>query len=145
MEASMRIGSFAAGLLAASAICASPSAAQVDVDRESERRLASEFAPPIDLWLDQVSYDRGARMLPYFTTEPGAYVTVVRVSSEGELRVMFPVRPDDQRPYRLGQFANDRLPWAGDHSAILHEPTGTGFVFAIASYQRFDYRDFSHG
>ena len=139
----MRIRSIVSAFMFAGA--ASPAGAQVDVDRDSERRLSSDFAPPIDLWLDQVSYDRGARMLPYFTTEPGAYVTVVRVSSEGELRVMFPVRPGDQQPFRLGQFANDRLPWTGDPSVVLHEPSGTGFVFAIASYSRFDYRDFSHG
>jgi hypothetical protein len=145
MEAVMRIRSIAAGVLLASAGSALAAGAQVSVDRDSERRLSSDFAPPIDLWLDQVSYDRGARMLPYFTTEPGAYVTVVRVSSEGELRVMYPVRPGEQQPFRLGQFSNDRLPWSGDPSVVLHEPTGTGFVFAIASYRRFDYSSFAHG
>lgn len=137
------LSSVAAALLAA----ASPavSLGQVDVYADRESRLSSSFAPPVDLWLDQVSYDRGARMRPYFTTEPGAYVLVVRVTSDGEMRVMYPSRPSAQRPFVIGQFANDRMPYSGDPSLNLHESSGTGFVFAIASYRRFDFSEFSHG
>ena len=128
------------------AAAVSPTAgAQVRPDRDRVTGLTADFAPPVDLWLDQVSYDRGARMRPYFTTEPGAYVIVVRVTSDGELRVMYPTRPTEQRPYVLGQFANDRLPFSGDAALDLHESTGTGFVFAIASYRRFDFSQFSLG
>ena len=105
----------------------------------------SEFAPPIDLWLDQVSYDRGARIRPHFTTEPGAYVTVLRVTSDGELRVMYPARPSQQQPFVIGQFAGDMVPYASDPSSNLYESSGTGYVFAIASYQRFDYSYFTQG
>lgn len=134
---------FAAALVAAS--IAPAAGAQVRPDRDRETGLSSDFAPPIDLWLDQVSYDRGARMRPYFTTEPGAYVVVVRVTSDGELRVMYPSRPSELRPYVLGQFANDRIPFSSDAALDLHESTGTGFVFAIASYRRFDFTQFSLG
>ena len=123
----------------------SDSHAQITVDRDRDSELASRFAPPVDLWLDQVSYDRGARMRPYFTTEPGAYVVVVRVTSDGELRVMYPGRPRDQRPFVLGQFTNDRMPSSGDPSLNLYESSGTGFVFAIASYKKFDLSYFVHG
>ena len=131
----------------AAMIAAAPSAtlAQVDVSRERTGRLESDFAPPVDLWLDQISYDRGAHMRPYFTTEPGAYVVVVRVSSDGELRVMYPERPTEQRPFVIGQFSEDRLPYRGDPSFRLYESSGTGFVFAIASYQRFDFSYFAQG
>ncbi len=127
------------------AAASSVSSAQVQPERERTGRLESDFAPPIDLWLDQVSYDRGARMRPFFSTEPGAYVVVVRVTSDGELRVMYPSRPTEQQPYRLGQFTDDRVPYTGDPTLNLHESSGQGFVFAIASYQRFDFSSFSQG
>ncbi len=137
-----RLFALAALMLAAAS---SVSTAQVQPDRGRTDRLESDFAPPIDLWLDQVSYDRGARMRPFFSSEPGAYVVVVRVTSDGELRVMYPTRPSEQQRYRLGQFADDRLPFNGDPSLNLHESSGQGFVFAIASYQRFDFSSFSQG
>lgn len=127
------------------ALCAAAIIAASIAPTAGGQGQSSDFAPPIDLWLDQVSYDRGARMRPYFATEPGAYVVVVRVTSDGELRVMYPTRPSEQRPYVLGQFANDRIPFSSDAGLDLHESSGTGFVFAIASYRRFDFSPFSLG
>lgn len=123
---------------------ASVSAAQI-TDENRAGTVAMGFAPPIDLWLDQVSYDRGARMRPHFSTEPGAYVVIVRVTADGELRVMYPGRPGSQRPYELGQFTDDRMPYSDDPAGSLHESSGRGFVFAIASYQRFDFSGFRQG
>lgn len=127
------------------AAASSVSNAQVQPERDRPGRLESDFAPPIDLWLDQASYDRGARMRPFFSSEPGAYVVVVRVTSDGELRVMYPSRPNEHRPYFLGELANDRVPYDGDPSLNLHESSGQGFVFAIASYKRFDFSSFTQG
>jgi len=120
------------------------SVAQV-YDRAQPLDRDSEYAPAVDVWLDQVSYDRGAYIRPYFTTEPGAYVTVIRITSDGELRMMYPRRPDEQKPWALGQLTNDRLPFANDPSLSLHESSGNGFVFAIASYRPFDFRQFRQG
>lgn len=105
----------------------------------------SAWAPPVDVWLDQASYDYGARIRPYFSTEPGAYVTIVRVTSDGELRVLYPRRPSSQRPYVIGQMVNNRVPYSGDPTFNLYESTGIGFVFALASYDRFDYSYFTSG
>lgn len=105
----------------------------------------SAYAPPVDVWLDQISYDYGDRIRPYVATQPGAYITIVRVSSDGELRVLYPRRPGLQKPYRLGELVNDRVPYSGDPGFNLYESTGTGFVFAISSYERFDYRYYAHG
>ena len=78
-------------------------------------------------------------------TEPGAFLTVVRVSSDGQLRVLYPRRPDLQVRYKDGMFANDRLPDAADRAGYANEGTGNGFVFAIASYYRFDYSYYANG
>ncbi|MGK2960532.1 MAG: hypothetical protein ACSLFK_00145 [Gemmatimonadaceae bacterium] len=140
----MRVTRIIAPALVLIAAGASVSGAQVNDDYRAGA-VASEFAPPIDLWLDQDSYDRGARMRPHFSTEPGAYVVVVRVTSDGELRVMYPGRPGSQRPYVLGQFTDDRMPYSDDPAGSLYESSGRGFVFAIASYQRFDFGAFRQG
>ena len=132
---------------AAGLILAAPSIATAQNRQDGDRitRLESDFAPPIDLWLDQDTYDRGAHMRPYFSTEPGAYVVVVRVTTGGELRVMYPVRPGAQKPYSIGQYAHDRIPNSDDPSLNLYESTGNGLVFAIASYKAFDFSYFRQG
>jgi hypothetical protein len=102
-------------------------------------------APPIDIWLDQSRYDAGATIRPHFQTEPGAYVTIVRVTTDGQLRVMYPSRPGRQapQPYRA---ANDNLvPYSGVTAFGISESSGTGFIFAIASYRKFDFESFSFG
>lgn len=140
----MRVARIIAPAFVFIATGASVSAAQV-IEENRAGTVAMGFAPPIDLWLDQVSYDRGARMRPHFSTEPGAYVVVVRVTADGELRVMYPGRPGSQRPYELGQFTDDRMPYSDDPAGSLYESSGRGFVFAIASYQRFDFSGFRQG
>ena len=102
-------------------------------------------APAVQLWLDEKSYRSGDIIRPYVVAEPGAYVTVIRVSTDGELRVLYPQRPSSQRRHQAGEFANDRLPMTGDPSFYLNESTGNGFVFAIASFDRFDYSYYSAG
>lgn len=105
----------------------------------------SDYAPPVDIWLDATRYDYGDRIRPSFTTEPGAYVTIVRVSTDGELRVLYPLRPGLQAPYRFDALPDDRIPWSSSEASTLHESRGTGFVFAIASYERFDFRYYTTG
>jgi hypothetical protein len=100
----------------------------------------SDYAPPVDVWLDVTEYSYGERIRAYFVTEPGAYVTILRVTTDGDLRVLYPRRPGLQQPYRIGQLANDRVPSLSDEAFNVRESRGTGFVFAIASYEPFDYR-----
>ena len=118
--------------------------AQAGVQRD-DRVQVSPDAPPVDLWLDQISFDRGVRMRPHVTTEPGAYLVVLRVTTDGELRVMYPERPRELEPYVLGSFRDDAVPYAGSQSFYLHESSGNGFVFAIASYDRFDFSAYTRG
>lgn len=124
---------------------AGPVMAQQYPGRSGSIIVNAEEAPPIDIWLDQVVFEYGSPIRPYFSTEPGAYVTVVRVTTDGELRIMYPQRPTLQRSYVMNQFVNDRLPAHGDPAMNIYESTGTGFVFALASYRRFDFRLFTQG
>jgi len=106
----------------------------------------SDNAPQVDLWLDEVSYRVGDRIAPHFVAEPGAYVTIVRITSDGQIRVLYPQRPRDQRPFQKAQLVNDRVPfYSGDNRFQVYESQGIGFVFAIASFEKFDYSYFSTG
>ncbi|MEO5904652.1 MAG: DUF4384 domain-containing protein [Gemmatimonadaceae bacterium] len=134
------------GLVSASAVLfasmASTLPAQTSPRVYSPRE--SDNAPQVDLWLDQVSYRPGDRIVPHFVTEPGAYVTIVRINSDGQLRILYPQRPRDQRPFQKAQLINDRVPYySGDSRFEVFESQGMGFVFAIASYDKFDYSYFT--
>lgn len=106
-------------------------------DNEANQR--SDDVPQVQVWLDGKSFRYGETIRPYAVTEPGAYLTVIRVTTDGDLRILYPRQPDYQTRYRDGQFANDRLPFADGNAAIVREGTGNGFVFAIASYYRFNF------
>ena len=111
-------------------------------DNEAER--TGDEIPRVQVWLDDTSLRFGETIRPYAVTDPGAYLTVVRVTADGDLRVLYPQQPRNQTRYRDGQFANDRLPVNGDPAWTIKEGTGNGFVFAIASYYRFNYTYYSN-
>ena len=137
--------------LIAALVCAAGSAAQA---QSSPRVYSPQFdneavagdAPAVQLWLDDRSLGFGDIIRPFVVTEEGAYLTVIRVSTDGELRVLYPARPSQQQRYREGMFPNDRLPVTSvDQSFYVKESAGSGFVFAIASFDRFNYSYYATG
>jgi len=132
---------------AAALAVAIPSAGAQRVDRarvnEYGRRTAD--GPDVQVWIDRYSYSYGERMRAFFEADDGAYVTVLRVTSRGEVKVLYPHVPTIQRPFSSDQLVNDEIPYATDNGMYLNEPSGVGFVFAIASYTPFNYRAFSSG
>ncbi|MGK2963130.1 MAG: hypothetical protein ACSLFK_13465 [Gemmatimonadaceae bacterium] len=139
----MRVARIIAPALLLIAAGARVSAAQL-IDEHCAVIAASEFAPTIDIWLDKRTYHRGVRMRPHFSTEPGAHVVIVRVSPKGELWVMYPLRPGLQKPYALALHPDDRMP-SSEEPGSLYKAGERGFVFAIASYQPFDFGAFRQG
>ena len=107
----------------------------------------SDNAPQLDLWLDQAIYRIGDRIAPHFVTEAGAYVTIVRITSDGQLTVLYPRRPREQKPYSASQLVNDRVPLylSSDNRFQVEESRGIGFVFAIASWDKFNYNYYGSG
>lgn len=116
--------------------------AQQRQSRPNDTGRYDEAAPTVDLWLDQYTYTSGQPIRASFESDNGAYVTVVRVTTDGRLYVLYPRRPNQQRRYTSGRDYN-QLPFSSEH--YLNEPPGTGFVFAIASFDRFDYSRYSSG
>ena len=138
------------GLATASAVLLAAMASSVPAQTITPRVFSpqeSDNAPQLDLWLDQVSYRIGDRIAPHFVTEAGAYVTIVRITSDGQLAVLYPRRPREQRPYSASQLVNDRIPLylSSDNRFQVMESRGLGFVFAIASWDKFNYSYFTSG
>ena len=136
----VRIALAAAALLAFGPAAASAQTVRPRVFTPGDR---PQDPPGVDVWLEEVSYDYGQRIRPLFSAENGAYVTIVRVTTDGELRVMYPKRPALQKPYIPGQTVDTRMSYAGTPAYNVYESRGTGFVFAIASYDRFDFSYFT--
>ncbi len=137
-------------------ICATMAVAYGRVEAQSEPKVytprfdrievrASQEAPAVDVWVDQNVFTYDDYIRPYFRADPGAYVTIVRVTTDGELKVLYPRRPGQQTRYREGALAHDRLPWFTEPAYQVRESSGTGFIFAIASYDRFDYKYYTWG
>jgi hypothetical protein len=121
--------------------------AQITVDpssTRSSRGVRREVpAPDVAVWIDRFSYSPGQRIRSFFQSDDGAYVTIVRVTTAGDVRVLYPRRPSQQVAYRTGDLRDDEVPYWNDLPFFVNEPEGIGFVVAIASYEPFDYRNVS--
>jgi hypothetical protein len=118
--------------------------AQSVVRSYPETRVRSAAgAPDVSVWIDRFSYRPGQRIRAFFESEPGAFVTILRVTTTGDIAVLYPHRPSLQQPYRSGRLIDDEVPYASDLPFFINEPEGIGFVVAIASFEPFDYGDVS--
>src|SRR6266545_5256375 len=128
-------------LAAVSMIVALDGARAQSVHRARPREYRPrEQAPSVSVWIDRFSYRPGQRLRAFFQSDPGAYVTVLRISTSGELRVLYPRTPSMQQQYRMDRLVDDEVPYSTDLGFYLNEPDGVGFVFAIASFEPFGYR-----
>lgn len=119
-------------------------AQRVDGARPGNSSRAYGHAPEVEVWIDRYVFRSGERIRTYFETEPGAYVTILRITTLGDVTILYPRRPTTQRAYR-DELANNEVPFGGRREFYLTEPEGVGFVFAIASFEPFDYRGFTSG
>lgn len=103
------------------------------------RELGAFDRPRVSIWLDRTApYDRGDRARVYVSAEQDAYLTVLRIDTDGRVRVLFPQDPWDDNFIPGGRTfeVEDR---DGQRAFRVDDPPGSGFVFAIASDDRFDY------
>ncbi len=108
-------------------------------------RGSSPDAPRVNVWLnrDEV-YSRGDQARVYFKTDRDAYVTIVRIDTDGRLRVLFPIDPWEDNFARGGKtfevLGRDR-----DEAFRVDDYPGVGYVFAISSPDPFSYDELVHG
>jgi len=125
-------------------IASSANAQRVDGARPRSGDRNYGRAPEVEVWIDRYVFRSGERIRTYFESEPGAYITILRVTTAGNVSILYPRRPTAQRPYR-NEFASDEVPFGGRREFYLNEPDGVGYVFAVASFEPFDYRAFNSG
>ena len=103
------------------------------------RELRGVNAARVSVWLDRSSpYDRGDRARVYVTADRDAYLTVLRIDTDGRVRVLFPQDPWDDNLVSGGRTfeVEDR---DGGRAFRVDDAPGEGYIFAIASDERFDY------
>src|SRR5437660_6343951 len=118
-------------VLAASAVSSSQ---PVVYDRH---RVGS--GPQVEVWTDRDEvFQRGDRARVYFRTAEDAYVTVLRIDTDGRVRVLYPTDPWLDNYARGGQRYEARS--SADREAfIVDDYPGEGYIFAVASADPFNY------
>jgi len=125
-------------LIAASLFAAAPFTAVLGAPAR-----AVDAAPPgIRLWTTHGEvYQRGERVRVFFRTEQDAYVTILRVDTDGRMRVLFPRQPWEDNAVR-GGYTYDVPNYGRRDAFVVDDDPGIGYVFAVASSQPFTYDPF---
>src|SRR2546426_8652116 len=100
----------------------------------------------IEVWTnrgdDAFASGQGARV--FFRTEVDAYVTVLRVDTDGRVRVLFPLEPWEDNFARGGREYEVQGGYERDAFSIDDYP-GVGYIFAVAATDPFVYDAFETG
>jgi len=93
--------------------------------------------PAVAVWTNR-GEDPGVAVRVFFRTTEDAYVTLLRVDTDGRVRVLFPREPWDERFVRGGrEYEVSRV---APHVAFeVNDRPGVGYVFAVASRAPFAY------
>lgn len=99
----------------------------------------------ISVWTDhdESPYRRGDQARVYFHAETDGYVTVLRVDTDGRIRVLFPREPWEDNFARGGRTFEvlDR----NDKAFPVDDYPGVGYVFAVSSPDPFQFDEFIRG
>lgn len=99
----------------------------------------------VSIWTDHDDspYRRGDRARVYFQAQTDGYITVLRVDTDGRIRVLFPREPWEDNFARGGRSFEvlDR----NDNAFSVDDYPGVGYIFAISSPDQFQYDDFIRG
>ena len=84
---------------------------------------------------------RGNRVQILIRTDRDAYLTLYRVDTEGKVSVLFPSSPDSQRIWTpmVSRGVADPTGRLEHNTFMVHDYSGTGYLFVIASPTPFDY------
>jgi len=100
----------------------------------------------IEVWTnrgdDAYASGQGARV--FFRSEVDAYVTVLRVDTDGRVRVLFPLEPWEDNFARGGREYEIQGGYERDAFSIDDYP-GVGYIFAVAATDPFVYDAFETG
>ncbi len=131
------------GLLAFTSV-ACVSAGGVEAQRRPLPDVRGLGRPPmVSVWMGGGSvFRQGDRAPVYFRADRSAYVTVMRIDTDGRLSVLYPSHAHQQRRVRGGQTV---VVHSRSGAFRVNDRTGLGYVFAIASDEPFDYSRIARG
>ncbi len=97
-------------------------------------------APGIRVWISSRDlFQRGDRARVFYRTERDAFVTVLRVDTDGRIQVLYPRSAyDDNYAYGGTTYAVSRV--NRNEAFVVDDDPGVGYLFAVASDEPFDYR-----
>jgi hypothetical protein len=97
--------------------------------------------PHVELWITQRDiFARGDPMQVWFEVATDAHVTVLRIDTDGRIRVLYPLEPGADDFVRGGE-RYEILPPGRERAAfVVDDYPGTGYLFALASRDPLDYR-----
>lgn len=125
-------------LIAASLLAAAP----LPAVRGAPARVVDASPPGIRLWTTHGEvYQRGERVRVFFRTEQDAYVTILRVDTDGRVRVLFPRQPWEDNVVR-GGYTYDVPNYGRRDAFVVDDDPGIGYVFGVASSEPFAYDPF---
>jgi hypothetical protein len=103
------------------------------------RDLQAGSGARVSIWLDRTSpYGRGDRSRVYVSADRDGYLTVLRIDTDGRVRVLFPQDPWDDNLITGGR-TFEVEDGDGNSGFRVDDSPGEGYVFAIVSDARFDY------
>ena len=109
------------------------------------RHAATWDRPRVNVWLNREDpYRTGEPARVYFKTNIDAYITVLRVDTDGRIRVLFPVEPWEDNFARGGR-TFEVLGRSQDEAFRVDDPAGVGYVFAVTTPDPFDYDEIARG
>ena len=101
--------------------------------------------PGIRVWTNSGDVvRRSERVRVYYRTERDAFVTVLRVDTDGRVSVLFPRHPDDDSWAEAGR-SYSVSNWDRGTAFVVDDYAGVGYIFAIASEAPFEYRPIHDG
>lgn len=114
-------------------------------ERPSDRARGDyrDGRPNVQVWLASNNVlRRGERARAYFRADDDAYVMIVRVNTDGRLRMLYPETPYDEGFVRRGSTYD--VAEHGRDALAADDYPGMGYIFAIASRDPFDFDRISY-
>jgi hypothetical protein len=141
MKSTILMTLFATGtlpLMAEPRVSFAPHESAVILPAASPGALAPRRGPGVRIWTSSGEVvRRGERMRVYFRTERDAWVTIVRVDTDGYPRIIHPVSPFEDNFVRAGRTYNVFA--QGRDAFVVDDDPGVGYVFAVASEEPFNF------
>jgi len=108
---------------------------------------ATQTGALVQLWTSEKIVSRGDRMHVWFSTTQNAFVAVLRIDTDGRVRILQPERPWHDSYVQAGRLHEVQNPACDDADCafVIDDYPGKGYVFAVASVQPFELDAYVNG